>query len=94
VRIDPGRLARALDLAAGVVPEPQGVYRVSDHVVDTSRQPWNCNCPDAVFRPGVRCKHVLAVYLHRQLAGPVLEGLRCLLTPACSLRRRALEEAE
>lgn len=76
--VDAGRLARALALeVAPLGPDP---YRVTGgagaHVVLTARPPWTCDCPDASTRPGTRCKHVLAVYLHRQLAEPVRATLR------------------
>jgi hypothetical protein len=76
--VDPGRLARALALeVSGAGPDR---YHVSGgsapHTVTTARAPWTCDCADTTARPGTRCKHVLAVYLHRQIAGPVRAALR------------------
>ena len=38
--------------------------------------PWRCDCPDSAYRPGIRCKHVVAVYFARQLAAPVRRALQ------------------
>lgn len=53
----------------------RGQYRVTGgrvpHIVRADGDRWVCDCADAAFRPGGRCKHVVAVYLARQLAAPV-----------------------
>jgi hypothetical protein len=77
--IDPARLLRALCLE--VEPLGRGRYQVrggrAPHVVLVGSQGrWACNCHDAAMRPSIRCKHVLSVYLVRQLAPPVRAALR------------------
>jgi len=78
-RVDPGRLLRALDLEVeGPGPD---MYSVSGgerpHIVQVrERDPWVCDCVDAAYRPGTCCKHLVAVYLTRQLAAPVRRALR------------------
>ena len=75
-RVDPGRLLRALEVE-GVGPD---TYRVTGEreprTVATHNVPWRCDCPDSAYRPGIRCKHVVAVYFARQLAAPVRRALR------------------
>lgn len=77
------RLARALGLS--VQPLDGGAYRVtggrSPHRVETISKAWSCDCSFASFRPPP-CKHVLAVYLSRQLGEPVLNALRGAVRPA------------
>lgn len=82
-RVDPRRLLRALRLE--VVAVSPGTYRVSGgeqpHLVQApAKGPWLCPCRDAEIR-GARCKHVVAVYLFRQLARPVREALRDAVSP-------------
>ncbi len=77
-RVDPGRLLRALDLEVETLGPY--TYRIAGgrepHTVTTDRVPWRCDCPDSAYRPGIRCKHVVAVYFARQLAAPVRRALR------------------
>lgn len=76
--LDPARVLRALGLEAE--PLGGGQYRVTGgrvpHIVRADGDRWVCGCADAAFRPGGRCKHVVAVYLARQLAEPVRAALR------------------
>lgn len=77
--IDRCRLSRALGLEVRRLD--RNAFRVrggaAPHVVHVRPgSAWACDCPDAAYRPGGRCKHVVAVYLHRQLASPVRQALR------------------
>ena len=76
--VDPARLLRALALRVEGVSS--NVYGVSGgrepHTVTTDDVPWQCDCPDSVYRPNIRCKHLVAVYFARQLASPVRRVLR------------------
>ena len=76
--VDPSRLLRALGLT--VSPESPCTWRVrggaAEHLVRRDRGGWVCDCADAAFRSRQFCKHRLAVYLHRQLAGGVRHALR------------------
>ena len=76
--VDPGRLLRALDLEVETLGS--ALYRVTGggepHTVTTDNVPWRCDCPDGTYRPGIRCKHVVAVYFARQLAAPVRRAPR------------------
>ena len=77
--VDPARLLRALNLE--VEPLAPGVYRVirgrEPHTVRIGpRGPWECDCADSAWRPGTRCKHIIGVYLYRQLAAPVRTALQ------------------
>ena len=72
--VDPARLVRALDLEVETLGPD--TYRATGgrepHTVTTDNVPWRCDCPDGAYRPGIRCKHVVAVYFAQQLAGQVL----------------------
>ena len=76
--VDPSRLLRALGLKVETLGPD--TYRVTGgrepHTVTTDKVPWRCDCADAAYRPGTRCKHVVAVYFARQLAAPVHQALR------------------
>ena len=76
--VDPARLRRALTLEVGA--SDADTYRVSGgrepHMVTTDNVPWQCDCSDSVYRPNIRCKHTVAVYLARQLAAPVRRALQ------------------
>jgi hypothetical protein len=81
--VDPARLFRALQLA--VTPEGPDGYRVSGgcsphRVTVQTAGLWACDCADQLHHPGEWCKHLLAVYLDRQLAAPVRQALRQLLS--------------
>jgi hypothetical protein len=77
------RVARALALT--VQPLGRCSYRVtggrSPHLVRIVGPAWSCDCFFASFR-SPPCKHVLAVYLARQLGQPVLEALRSAVRAA------------
>ena len=79
--VDPGRLLRALALEVENVGS--NTYEITGgqqpHTVQTDNVPWVCDCADAVYRPGMCCKHVAATYLTRQLAAPVRHALRTTL---------------
>ena len=76
--VDPARLLRALTLEVGA--SHADTYRVTGgrepHTVTTNDVPWQCDCSDSVYRPSIRCKHLVAVYFARQLATPVRRALR------------------
>ncbi len=76
--VDPARLLRALTLEVGA--SDNNTYRViggrEPHMVTTGNVPWQCDCADSAYRPSIRCKHTVAVYLARQLATPVRRALR------------------
>lgn len=76
--VDCRRLLRALRLSVEEIGP--GRYRLTGgrepHIVDVcDGGRWACDCTDAAMRPAGRCKHVLAVYLSRQLARPVRAAL-------------------
>ena len=86
--IDPGRVLRALGFkvarlgpASFRVTGGSTAHKVRLH----ERDRWACDCSDAAFRPSQRCKHLIAVYLWRQLAPPVREALRQALPEQRSL---------
>ena len=77
--VDPARFLHALGLEIELLAA--GVYRVTGgqepHTVRSRhRGLWTCDCPDRAYRTGTRCKHIIGVYLYRQLAAPVRSALR------------------
>ena len=78
-RVDPARLLRALGL--NVERVGPALYHVTGgrdpHTVRVrDGESWTCDCVDALYHPAARCKHLIAVYLARQLAVPVRRALR------------------
>jgi hypothetical protein len=83
--IEHGRLLRALLLTVERIGPEHFVVRGGSHqheVRVTRAGRWSCDCPDSVFRRSGSCKHRLAVYLARQLVGPVRVALRDVLASA------------
>jgi hypothetical protein len=78
IRVDPARLARALELDVATLGDGSSVVTggAEPHVVEGQE----CDCADSRFHDGP-CKHRLAVYLHRTLYPAVLEALRLALSP-------------
>lgn len=79
LRVDPGRLLRALRLEVERVGPRR--YRVTggerSHVVLVrDHGPWRCDCADTWFHPTGVCKHRLGTYLALQLAEPIRVALR------------------
>ena len=77
--VDPGRLLRALTLE--VSASDGDTYQVTGgmepHIVRVhDGESWTCDCVDAQYHPEARCKHLISVYLVRQLAVPVRLALR------------------
>ena len=80
--VDPSRLLRALGLEVEGLASDR--YQVTGgrepHAVRIrDGESWACDCEDALYHPAVRCKHMIATYLARQLAAPVRRALRTTL---------------
>ncbi len=78
--IDAGRLRRAIYLEVLVVGN--GTWEVvggrQGHRVEKREGRLQCDCQDSLARPGVHCKHVIAIHLAR-LPQEVRAGLRELV---------------
>ncbi len=86
--IDAGRLRRAIHLEVLVVGA--GAWEVlggrQGHRVEKRGGRLCCDCQDAMARPGVHCKHVIAIHLSR-LPQEVRDGLRELVPAEGKVRR-------
>ena len=69
---DPARLRRAVHLDAVRADDASWTVRggAQEHQVVRGILGYRCDCEDAMYRPGVQCKHQLAVRLRQGVVAP------------------------